>query len=208
MTNAQHARVVCQAASILLQYPDDTVYANVPVVRAAVSELPEGTSRASLLRFVDHIAATPRRELAEHYVASFDRRQRCCLYLTWWTDGDTRRRGHSLAELKKRYRRGGLDLSANELPDYLPVVLEYAATGDLADGLALLQEYRASVELARLALHDIGSAYVNVLEAVCALLPGPSPADRAAALRLARTGPQRELVGLEPFGVASPGGRR
>lgn len=68
-------------------------------------------------------------------------------------------------------------------------MLEYTATGDLADGLALLQEHRAGIELLRLALRDANSPYTAVVEAVCALLPGPSPQDRAAAQRLARTGP-------------------
>jgi nitrate reductase assembly molybdenum cofactor insertion protein NarJ len=134
-------------------------------------------------------------------IATFDRRRRCCLYLTWWTDGETRRRGQSLAMLKERYRRGGLELRGSELPDYLPVVLEYAATGDLADGVALLQEHRAGVELLRLALEEARSPYAGVVDSVCSLLPGPSPADRAAAERLARTGPPQETVGREPYGV-------
>ncbi|MEQ4206803.1 nitrate reductase molybdenum cofactor assembly chaperone [Actinopolymorpha sp. B9G3] len=205
MTASQHGRVVCQAASILLQYPGDDVRARVPLVDAAVTGLPDGTPRNALRGFLDHLTAAPERELAEHYVATFDRRRRCCLYLTWWIDGETRRRGQSLTALKERYRRGGLELSANELPDFLPVALEYAATGDLADGLALLQDHRAGIELLRLALRDVGSAYAGVVEAVCALLPGPSPADRAAAQKLARTGPPQESVGLEPFMVTTPG---
>ena len=56
--------------------------------------------------------APPLVTLAEHYVATFDRRRRCCLYLTWWTDGETRRRGQSLATLKERYRRGGLEFDS------------------------------------------------------------------------------------------------
>ena len=82
------------------------------------------------------------------------------------------------------------------------MVLEYAATGDLADGLALLQEHRAGVELLRLALRDTRSPYADVVEAVCALLPGPSPQDRAAAQRLAQAGPPTEAVGLEPYALA------
>ncbi|MBD0292097.1 MAG: nitrate reductase molybdenum cofactor assembly chaperone [Jiangellaceae bacterium] len=206
MTRERDAAVVCQAASILLQYPDDVVRARLPVVSAAVAALLPGKSRAALSAFLDHVRATPGRELAEHYVATFDRRRRCCMYLTWWTDGETRRRGQSLAVLKDRYRRGGLELGPDELPDYLPVVLEYAATGDLTDGLAVLQEHRAGVELLRLALQDAGSQYASVVEAVCALLPGPSPRDRAAAQRLAQTGPPTESVGLEPYAVLSAGG--
>lgn len=202
MTRSRDAAVICQAASILLQYPDDAMRECVPLVTDAVAALPPGRSRAALSAFLAHLASAPPRELAEHYVAMFDRRRRCCLYLTWWTDGETRRRGQSLAVLKERYRRGGLELRGHELPDYLPVVLEYAATGDMSDGLALLQEHRAGVELLRLALREAGSPYAGVVEAVCALLPGPSPRDSAAAQRLARTGPPAESVGLEPYPVA------
>ena len=201
MTRRQDAVVVCQAASILLQYPDQSVRGRVPLVTSAVTALSAGRSRTALSTFLTHLARTPSRELAEHYVATFDRRRRCCLYLTWWTDGETRRRGQSLAMLKERYRRGGLELGSSELPDYLPVVLEYAATGDLADGLALLHEHRAGIELLRLALRDAHSPYAEVVEAVCALLPGPSPQDRAAAQRLAQAGPPTETVGLEPYAL-------
>jgi nitrate reductase delta subunit len=151
-----------------------------------------------LLSFLDSADATTPFDHARHYVSVFDTRRRCCLYLTWWSDGETRRRGASLAALKQRYRAAGVELGSSELPDFLPVVLEYAALTDLADGLALLQEHRAGVELLRLALLDAGTPYAAVLEAVCSLLPGPSPADVAAAKALARTGPPSEQVGLEP----------
>ncbi|TQM12005.1 nitrate reductase molybdenum cofactor assembly chaperone [Pseudonocardia kunmingensis] len=187
--------------------PDERVLAALPLVRAAVEALPPGTPRDRLTTFLDAAAATAPTALAEHYVAVFDRRRRCCLYLTWWSDGETRRRGGALAALKERYRCGGVELESNELPDFLPTVLEYAATADLTDGLALLQEHRAGVELLRLALRDAATPYAAPVEAVCALLPGPSPADVAAAKALARSGPPREQVGLElaPF---APGGTR
>lgn len=202
------AAVVCQSASLLLRYPDDGVHELLPVVSPAVAALPDTTARAALAGFVEHVASAPRRELAEHYVATFDRRRKCCLYLTWWFDGETRRRGQSLADLKRRYRSAGLELDPAELPDYLPVVLEYAATGDLVDGLALLQEHRAGLELLRLTLAEAESPYAGVVAAVCSLLPGPSPRDRAAARRLARTGPPQESVGLEPYSAAVVTGDR
>jgi nitrate reductase molybdenum cofactor assembly chaperone NarJ/NarW len=196
--------VVLQAASVCLQYPDDTVLAALPLVRRAVDALPGGRPRERLTAFLDAAAATPPPRMARHYVEVFDQRRRCCLYLTWWSDGETRRRGGALAALKQRYRAAGMELDTTELPDFLPAVLEYAATGDLADGLALLQEHRAGVELLRLALLEAGTPYAAVVEAVCALLPGPSPADVAAAEALARSGPPREQVGLDlaPFGAA------
>jgi nitrate reductase delta subunit len=200
-------RLVLQAASVLLQYPDGGLHADLPVVAAAVESLRRGTPRARLGAFIGYVRTTARTDLERHYVETFDLRRRCCLYLTWWTDGETRRRGMALARLKDRYRAHGLELASAELPDFLPVVLEFAAIGDLPDGLNLLQEHRAGIELLRLALTDAGTPYVAPVEAVCALLPGPSPADRAAAMRLARTGPPREAVGLEPFSIAPGGGR-
>jgi nitrate reductase delta subunit len=201
--NHAHATVL-QAASVCLRYPDEHVVPLLPLVQAAVATLPEGRPRERLTAFVAAVESMAPAQLAEHYVSVFDQRRRCCLYLTWWTDGETRRRGTSLAELKQRYRGAGMELDSTELPDFLPAVLEYAATGDLADGLALLQEHRAGLELLRLALLDAATPYAAVLEAVCALLPGPSPADVAAAKALARSGPPREQVGLElaPFGGA------
>jgi nitrate reductase molybdenum cofactor assembly chaperone len=205
--NAGEEAIVLQAASICLQYPDDAVRATLPLVGNAVGGLPASAARERLATFLLHTLATPEGKLAEHYVEVFDRRRRCCLYLTWWTDGETRRRGGALAALKQRYRAAGVEFTSGELPDYLPAVLEYAATADLVDGLALLQEHRAGLELLRLALLDAGTPYAAPVEAVCALLPGPSPTDVAAAKALARSGPPREQVGLElaPFPT---GGRR
>jgi nitrate reductase delta subunit len=210
MTSAHDQAVVLQAASVCLQYPDDTVLPMLPLVRRAVDQLPGGAPHERLTAFLDAAAATPPTRMAEHYVEVFDTRRRCCLYLTWWSDGETRRRGGALAALKARYRTAGVELDTTELPDFLPAVLEFAATADLAAGLQLLQEHRAGLELLRLALLEAATLYAAPVEAVCALLPGPSPADVAAAKALARTGPPREQVGLElaPFPAASTGGSR
>lgn len=197
---------VLQAASVCLQYPDDTVLAMLPLVRRTVDGLQSGVPRERLTAFLDHAQGVAAGDLGRHYVSVFDTRRRCCLYLTWWTDGETRRRGSSLAALKARYRAAGVEWDSPELPDFLPAVLEYAATADLTDGLALLQEHRAGIELLRLALIDADTPYAAAVQAVCALLPGPSPADVAAAKALARSGPPREQVGLDllPFPTVRP----
>lgn len=196
---AQADRVVLQAASLLLQYPDATLRSALPTLRAAVTELPAGVARTRLLDTLRYLDGTPAAELEQRYVRVLDQKRRCCLYLTWWTDGETRRRGMALARLKSLYRQHGLSLDGGELPDFLPVVLEFAATVDPAAGLELLQEYRAGLELLRLALTELDSPYAGPVEAVCALLPGPSPEDEAAARALARTGPPAETVGLAGF---------
>ena len=189
-------RVVYQAASVLLAYPDDVLFARLPLVQAAVGGM------ARLQPVLAHLSGAPRGELQRHYVDVFDLTSKRCLYLTYYTDGDTRRRGTVLAELKARYRASGflVDLHG-ELPDYLPLVLEYAAVADPADGFALLLSYRPALELLRLSLTQLGTPYAAPVQAVCATLPGPSPNDTAEVMRMAAAGPPREEVGLEGYGV-------
>jgi len=193
---AQRDRVIHQAASWCLSYPDTALVELVPVLRGALAEV----AVTSLDAFLEHVEQTPVDRLEQEYVDVFDLSRRHALYLSYWTDGDTRRRGEVLAGFKQRYRRSGFLVDTRgELPDHLPLVLEYAAVGDPVDGTALLQEYRASLELLRLGLTEDGSSYADVVAAVCATLPGVSPPDRAAVMAMAAAGPPLETVGLEPF---------
>ena len=189
-----------QAASLLLGYPDEQLLARLPLLRAAVAPLPPQFA-GPLGRFLDHVETTPLDEQQAEYVETFDLRRRCCLYLTYFTHGDTRKRGMALVQFKHLYSRAGMTLSDEELPDHLAVVLEFTATGDAARGERLLTEYRPGLELIRLALEERGSPYAAVLQAVSATLPPVEAADRAAVLRLAQQGPPGEEVGLDPYGA-------
>jgi nitrate reductase delta subunit len=191
-----------QAASLLLGYPDEELLGRVGALRAAVAPLPAGIA-GPLGRFLDHLETTPLARLQSDYVDTFDLRRRCCLYLTYFTCGDTRKRGMALLKFKHLYGRAGMELSDAELPDHLAVVLEFTALGDAARGERLLHEHRAGLELIRLALEEARSPYLDVLLAVCATLPPVAAADREAALRLAQEGPPSEEVGLEPYGPGS-----
>lgn len=177
-----------QAVADCLDYPDERFASRLPLLAACAPQLRP---------FLEYAASVPLGALAETYVRTFDFHNRHCLHLTWWLDGDTRRRGESLVALKHRYRAAGLELAGAELPDYLPLVLEYvAATGDRD----VLLEHRPGVELLRIALGENDSPYAQVVAALCGALPGPSPRDRAAARALAQAGPRTEDVGLAPYG--------
>ena len=188
--------IIDQAASVLLQYPDGDVLERIPLVEEALASLPSHPWRDRLHRFLAHAKQAGPIQLATEYVDTFDFRRPSCLYLTYYADGDTRRRGVALARLKRRYRQAGLRMEPGELPDFLPVMLEFtAATGERG----VLSEHRPALELLRLALTESGSPYALVVEALCATLPGPSPKDREAVQALAASGPPREEVGLEPY---------
>jgi nitrate reductase delta subunit len=192
--------VVRQAASVCLGYPERDVIATSGLLRTALADdAPrQAVTFEPLLTFWASEAPSA---IQTHYVDVFDLSRKHSLYLSYWTDGDTRRRGEVLAAFKQRYRRSGFLVdTGGELPDYLPMVLEYAIV-DPVDGTALLQKYRSSVELLRLALEECGTPYAGVLTAVCSTLPGPSPADRKAVMAMAAAGPPTETVGLEPYGT-------
>ncbi|MFE0750453.1 nitrate reductase molybdenum cofactor assembly chaperone [Gordonia sp. NPDC058843] len=191
--------VIRLIASWCLSYPDDEVLERVELMRAALDELDDPRTTAALRQTVDHLAVGDPTVLRRDYTELFDLSKRHTLYLSYWSDGDTRRRGTTLGEFKQAYRDSGflVDLHG-ELPDHLPVVLEFSARVDPARGVELLEKHRAAVELIRFALLDSGSPYAGALGAVCATLPSPSPSDRAAAMALCAPTPT-ETVGLEPF---------
>jgi nitrate reductase molybdenum cofactor assembly chaperone NarJ/NarW len=194
------ARVVHQVASWCLSYPDEEFLRRLPMLGAAVDGLPAGTAQKGLRAFLHHAAATSLGVQQRIYVDLFDLSRKHALYLSYWTDGDTRRRGEVLGRFKQRYRASGFLVDTHgELTDFLPLVLEYAAIADPVDGPVLLQEYRASIELLRFALIEAGTPYAGVIEAVCSMLPGVSPPDRAAVHRMAAAGPPREEVGLDAY---------
>ncbi|MEU6232608.1 nitrate reductase molybdenum cofactor assembly chaperone [Kitasatospora sp. NPDC047058] len=188
-----------RTAAECLCWPDPETCAALPHLHEALVPVRHPAGRP-LRAFLGWAGARTAAELSAHYTGTFDFTRRHSLHLTWWTDGDTRRRGEALVRFKAAYRAGGLEFDGEELPDFLPAVLEFAAA---TGSDALLREHRPALELLRLALTEHGTPYARVLAAVCATLPGPSPKDRAAALALARSGPPQERVGLDgqpPYG--------
>lgn len=191
-------RLIWRIAALLLDYPTQQTLNMLDELGAAAAALPAPAGPA-LVSFVDHLRRTPPIELATYYVENFDLRRRNCLHLSYYAYGDTRKRGMALLRFKHAYRTAGVTLGEHELPDHLPVVLEFAATVDPAAGRRLLVEYRPVVELLRRSLQDCESPYLAVLDAVCATLPELNIADRRRVAELAAQGPPEEEVGLEPF---------
>lgn len=189
--------IAWQIQSLLLSYPDEELLGRRPMLRAAVPVLPAPIA-APLCGFLDHLDRTPLPELAADYVATFDHHRRFSLYLTYFSYGDTRKRGMALLRFKHAYRAAGLELGADELPDHLSVVLEFAAI-EPAAGKRLLIEQRAGLELLRLGLRETGSPWVGVLDSISATLPPLAGRDQDAVARLAASGPPEEDVGLEPY---------
>jgi len=198
---------VMRVSSLALGYPDGEWRQRLPLLRQAVTVM-RGPAAAHLRSFLGDVGERDPGELQRAYVDTFDLRRRCCLYLTYYSCGDTRKRGMALLQFTAAYRAAGFELAAGELPDHLAVLCEFTAAAR-EPGLTLFRKHRAGLELLRAALAEASSPWRPVADAIGAVLPDPAPRDRQRALELARTGPPAEEVGLEPF--APPeymGGRR
>jgi nitrate reductase delta subunit len=187
-------------ASVLLQYPTRALFDGLDELDAAARSAPRA-ARGHLAAFLAWLRATPPHEVAQHYVETFDLRRRSALYLTYYRHGDTRRRGMALLAFKTAYRAAGLEPDGAELPDYLPVVLDFAAVAPA--GEELLRRHRADLELLRRALREAGTPYARLVDAVCAQLPRLGRRDLLRVRAAEQQGPPAEDVGLEPF--APPG---
>jgi nitrate reductase delta subunit len=189
-------------AARCLDYPSEDLLAALPMLADALAEQRDSRAAGHLEPLLAHLGATPLDALQRAYVDTFDLSRKHALYLSYWTDGDTRRRGEVLGRFKAAYRASGFVVDTHgELPDFLPMVLEFAAVADPEAGRAILEEYRPSLELLRIALQEKGSHYAAAAVAVCATLPGESPRDRAAVMAMAGLGgpPPVETVGLDPY---------
>jgi len=199
------------AASWLLWYPDEQLRERLPEVSALVDTLPPATA-TPLREFLTWLSEEGFTAAQRHYVDTFDMKRRTALYLSFWTDGDTRNRGYAILRFKQAYLASGLELGDEELPDHLAVVLEFAAVGNRLSGDALLAENRVGIGLMREALAKLDSPYARVIDAVMATLPAMTPEIAQRMADLARSGPPTESVGLDPFPTSLPleamGGRR
>ena len=111
----------------LLSYPDDSVCGALEEMRQIARTAPAlpAKLRVSLDGMIADMEATEPLALQEAYVATFDRMRSLSLHLFEHVHGDSRDRGPAMLDLVDLYRQHGLDVTAEELPDYLPLFLEF-----------------------------------------------------------------------------------
>ena len=152
----------------LLSYPEAELVAALPEMQRLLAReavLPP-LQRAALGKLVDELEAGDLMELQERYVALFDRTRTLALHLFEHVHGDSRDRGMAMVDLIGVYRKHGFEIATNELPDYLPLFLEFLAQLDPKEARTLLRDAAPVIApiQARLAKRD--SAYAAVLAAL------------------------------------------
>lgn len=173
-----------RALAGLLSYPDPELRAALPEIADALKaarEIPPADQDA-LAELIGELGAAGELEAEERYVDLFDRGHATSLNLFEHLHGEDRDRGQAMAELKQLYEQAGFTLTASELPDYLPVLLEYLSQRDEAEIKNMLGDCAHIVRSVGEALVKRGSRYAAVFDAVLRIA-GAAPLDRARAAR-------------------------
>jgi nitrate reductase molybdenum cofactor assembly chaperone NarJ/NarW len=174
--------IVLRALGALLSYPCPELRDALPEIADVIggSPLMGSPERTAVLGLIDLLANADPLWAEERYVEIFDRGRATSLHLFEHVHGETRDRGEAMVELKAIYERAGFRLAAKELPDYLPVVLEYLSCRGHAETREMLSDCAHVLRSVGEALLQRGSPYSAVFQALLSIA-GETGLDARAA---------------------------
>ena len=190
--------------AVLLNYPQEDWLAALPELEEALAaeEDANGAACAALAPLCAVLRAGPLIHLQEEYVATFDRNPSHSLHLYEHIHGESRERGPALVRLMEEYNKLGLEIAEAELPDYLPLFLEFLSLLPQEQALVFLGEAVHVIAAVGRKLADNGSPYALVMRQLEALSPvaaealsEPPVKDMDEAMELFGSGAD----GLEPL---------
>jgi nitrate reductase delta subunit len=161
----------CRVLARLLDYPSDATRALLPeLLQALQQERALSPARlAEVEALVGRIGRPDAYAVQALYVESFDRGRATSLHMFEHVHGDSRERGPALVDLQQTYAAGGMFFEASELPDYLPVVLEFASTQPPAVAREFLAEMAHILNAIHTALIKRDNPYAAAIGAVLEL---------------------------------------
>ena len=193
----------------LLSYPDVELRSHLSTMREALhTERAITAGRLTELdALMDTLSSADQLDTEAAYVQLFDRGRATSLHLFEHVHGDSRDRGPAMIDLAQTYDKAGLYLAPGELPDYLPVVLEFASTQPPREARAFLSEMAHILNAIFSALQQRQSPYASALGALLELA-----GEKAQAVKLAPEEPLDEswiepvvFDGCSAKGQALPG---
>jgi nitrate reductase delta subunit len=157
-----------KALAALLTYPEADLQAAMPEIAGLLAATPHlsAPTRAGLEGLTGAMARSDLMELQERYVDLFDRNRRLSLHLFEHVHGESRDRGMAMVDLVETYRRHGLEVSARELPDYLPLFLEFLSLLPWEEARPLLADAGQVTNVIESRLAGRSSLYAAVLGAL------------------------------------------
>jgi len=155
----------------LLSYPTATLREHMPEMRDVLhSEAALTPTRLAELDALMHtLAHGDEIAIEENYVDLFDRGRTTSLHLFEHVHGDSRDRGPAMIDLAQTYEKAGLYLAPDEMPDYLPAVLEFVSTQPPAEARAFLGEMAHIFNVIFAALQQRQSGYASIMASLLEL---------------------------------------
>jgi nitrate reductase delta subunit len=185
--------------SALLTYPCEDLQAAALDMRAALGDegIVPGAARQALNRLIDEVATNLLFDLQERYVDLFDRSRSLSLYLFEHVHGESRDRGQAMIDLLALYEKNGLTVGASELPDFIPLFLEFLATQSISEACDLIGQtaHILSALAERLARRE--SLYEAVFRALLVLADAKPDAAAVATVAAEGDGDLADLAALD-----------
>jgi nitrate reductase delta subunit len=152
----------------LLDYPDAELIQGLPqIIQALKEDLSlDVRERDSLLQLIAWMRLHDLMGLQADYVQTFDMTPEHDLHLTHHLFGDDRGRGPALIDLSEYYKGSGLQMEKGEIPDFLPLILEYVSTLDEMQAQVFLGDAAKVLTLLADNLEKAGSPYAKLLRVV------------------------------------------
>lgn len=150
-----------KALSLLLTYPEKEILSAIPEIQTAFdqSEKIPSEDKKKIKKFLSYLSNTDLPTIQKTYVETFDIGRAASLNLFEHFLGDSRDRGASMTSLKSLYKEHGLKLQTNEMPDYLPVVLEFLSGLEWVDAVTWLESAAPHITKIDTALQKVRSPW-------------------------------------------------
>ena len=185
--------------SAALSYPTAELqrYARQMLMALNDEQLLPARHRGAVGMLIEDLAAVELLEAQSRYVDLFDRTRSLSLHMFEHVHGESRERGQAMVSLLERYQQAGLDVAGQELPDYIPLFLEFLSTLSAAEARTNLAETAHILAALGERLRKRDSAYGAVLEALVALSQVAPSQDALDALRKAPSDDPSDLAALD-----------
>ncbi|MBP9777586.1 MAG: nitrate reductase molybdenum cofactor assembly chaperone [Rickettsiaceae bacterium] len=192
--------------SVLLLYPESFWLDDISILYKELLAKKHLSSSilSSIEKLINKLTASDLIDTQEEYVNLFDRSPSITLYLFEHVYGESRDRGQAMVDLSEMYKKNGLDINVNELPDYLPLFLEYLSTISQNEAFDLLSETIDIVAILRGRLVQRKSEYAAVFDAILYLCPTKANKERVNKALMAKQDDGKDLKKLDKKWKESP----
>lgn len=188
-----------KALSALLCYPSAELKEAAPEIAALLEDenLLSPEARKALMPLLKDFVVADLYDLQERYVLLFDRSRTLSLNVFEHIHGESRERGSAMVDLLETYRAAGFDLQSSELPDHLPIFLEFLSTRPVAEAQSLIEDAGAVIAALAERLQRRETPYAAVLAGLAEMARVPKSSARVAELLVIEDDDPEDLEALD-----------